>query len=340
MTPAAEYTSESAAVEAGLMGAILAVPEDDNPRLIYADWLDEHAVDAVCTDCHQGRRYGSDWINCPCRGTGRVSDGRRELAEFVRVQCELARLADCDHDKVNEVWLDGSCRVCPLRRRERELWTERLSDGYVRGYHWFTAPLGFSTTLDRFIDGGAHADRHGPGTPLGVVRRGFVSEVRCTLAAFVGGQPCRSCDGVGDDAGRAERYTVCPTCKGDPAFRTVGLAAELARRHPLTEVRLTDAEPWNGTSWYDAAQFLPANDEHPPSSIPSELFARLAGGYEPSARCRVYDEPKLAHAALGLAACRYARAAAGLTAPPPSAAAPAALGPPASAPPPGTRRPR
>jgi uncharacterized protein (TIGR02996 family) len=41
--------------------AILENPDDDGPRLVFADWLDDH--------------------------------GRPERAEFIRVQCELARMA-------------------------------------------------------------------------------------------------------------------------------------------------------------------------------------------------------------------------------------------------------
>jgi uncharacterized protein (TIGR02996 family) len=44
---------------AALLAAIRAAPDDDAPRLIYADWLDEHS--------------------------------QPERAEFIRVQCELAR---------------------------------------------------------------------------------------------------------------------------------------------------------------------------------------------------------------------------------------------------------
>jgi len=40
--------------------AIIGAPEDDKPRLIYADWLDDH--------------------------------GNRVRGEFIRVQCELPRL--------------------------------------------------------------------------------------------------------------------------------------------------------------------------------------------------------------------------------------------------------
>jgi uncharacterized protein (TIGR02996 family) len=49
---------------AALLAAIRAAPEDDAPRLIYADWLDEH--------------------------------GQPERAEFIRVQCELARHESAD----------------------------------------------------------------------------------------------------------------------------------------------------------------------------------------------------------------------------------------------------
>ena len=45
-----------------LLAAIRQAPDDDAPRLVYADWLDEH--------------------------------GQTEWAEFIRIQCELARTND------------------------------------------------------------------------------------------------------------------------------------------------------------------------------------------------------------------------------------------------------
>jgi uncharacterized protein (TIGR02996 family) len=57
---------------AALLAAVRAAPADDAPRLVYADWLDEH--------------------------------GQPERAEFIRLQCELARTDDP-----------------ALRRREAEL---------------------------------------------------------------------------------------------------------------------------------------------------------------------------------------------------------------------------
>ncbi len=76
-----------AATRASFLADIRARPEDDAPRLIFADWLDEH--------------------------------GEPERAEFIRVQCELARLGEDDP------------RCSSLKQRELQLldahqlrWTE------------------------------------------------------------------------------------------------------------------------------------------------------------------------------------------------------------------------
>jgi uncharacterized protein (TIGR02996 family) len=50
--------------DAAFLEAICAAPDDDTPRLVYADWLEEH--------------------------------GDRDRAEFIRVQIELARRGECD----------------------------------------------------------------------------------------------------------------------------------------------------------------------------------------------------------------------------------------------------
>src|SRR6202030_4321823 len=46
--------------EKSFLHAILEAPDDDTPRLVYADWLDEH--------------------------------GRPEQAEFIRIQCQLEKV--------------------------------------------------------------------------------------------------------------------------------------------------------------------------------------------------------------------------------------------------------
>jgi uncharacterized protein (TIGR02996 family) len=97
---------------AALLAAIRASPADDAPRLVYADWLDEH--------------------------------GQPQRAEFIRVQCELARA-------------DSTA----LRRREAEL---------LSAYHDnFAGPLAAPHLRFRFERGfivgfghtGVFAARHG-----------------------------------------------------------------------------------------------------------------------------------------------------------------------------------
>jgi uncharacterized protein (TIGR02996 family) len=59
--------------DAALLAAICAAPDDDAPRLVYADWLDEH--------------------------------GHPDRAEFIRVQCERAR-RPCPalHEREDRLW--------------------------------------------------------------------------------------------------------------------------------------------------------------------------------------------------------------------------------------------
>jgi uncharacterized protein (TIGR02996 family) len=76
-----------AATRAAFLADIRARPEDDSPRLIYADWLDDH--------------------------------GEPERAEFIRVQCQLARLGENDHRRVAIQHREGE-----LLERHRVSWTE------------------------------------------------------------------------------------------------------------------------------------------------------------------------------------------------------------------------
>jgi uncharacterized protein (TIGR02996 family) len=55
-------------VQAAILAAIADRPDDDTPRLAYADWLDDHAADLPDPDAARAR------------------------ADFIRVQCEVKRL--------------------------------------------------------------------------------------------------------------------------------------------------------------------------------------------------------------------------------------------------------
>jgi uncharacterized protein (TIGR02996 family) len=102
--------------------AIIENPDDDTPRLVYADWLDEH--------------------------------GQEERAEFIRVQCELARLTSDDP------------RRPKLKTRERELLNEHQRE--------WAGPLGRWAYPNEF-------------------RRGFVEAITIRPAVFLGVEvSCRS----------------------------------------------------------------------------------------------------------------------------------------------------
>lgn len=81
--------------EQAFLAAVIARPDDDLPRLVMADWLDER--------------------------------GESERAEFIRVQCELLD-RECEQLEAGNircgmvaVWGVKPCHWCTLRLREREL---------------------------------------------------------------------------------------------------------------------------------------------------------------------------------------------------------------------------
>ena len=201
---------------AALLAAILANPDDDLPRLMYADEIEPSE---------------------PAR------------AEFIRVQVELASLAvrcpsggDVERCRCEQF---GPCKWCaagePLRRREREFlrdWTRTLL-GEPKGL----APcrrgneLGYKTATGQFV--------------AVEFRRGFVAEVSLPLAAFAGG-PCPWCRGRGlewyADATGDMGDRECEACGGmfgkiRGSGLTTGVAPALFARHPVERVTLTDREP-------------------------------------------------------------------------------------------------
>ncbi len=119
-----------------LLAAVLADPEDDLPRLVYADWLEEN--------------------------------GQGELAEFIRVQCEMGRAP-----KRHGAGAFCQCRRCVLYRRECE-----LLDEYA--YLWFPPPL-----VACLSPAGTHFRVPTPGMVGAHVTRGFAGHIACTLADWL-----------------------------------------------------------------------------------------------------------------------------------------------------------
>lgn len=137
-------TTASATDGEALLAAILAEPDADDLRLIYADFLEE--------------------------------TGQPERAEFVRCQRRIATLeAASGHAKTTPLAFSCKCAVCveafPLRRRERELLGRWCVD--------WVAPLD-----RRAISGVSGCDVHFFGGWRLHFRRGLVEAARCALDAW------------------------------------------------------------------------------------------------------------------------------------------------------------
>ncbi len=176
--------------------AIITNPDDDAPRLIYADWLDENAGDVACGRCFPGNgcplclQHGhlkghETCYTCDlCFGTERVSNGLAERAEFIRVQCELAHERFANHPDPHDpvVWRFKSrspCKKCVerdgLRRREREL----LTDNH---FEWMGRPEGLATYRHPDGDHKWLVKKSGEGSSQIDIefRRGFIESITCT----------------------------------------------------------------------------------------------------------------------------------------------------------------
>jgi uncharacterized protein (TIGR02996 family) len=275
---AAAYTSDGD----NMLRAVLAAPEDDAPRLEYADWLDE-----------------------------RGQAGDTERAEFIRVQCELARAPErpaCDCDKKRpgspcaaDPWdLEYSAR----KDRERDL-LERHGHDWI-GRDWasvvnkapaLSVPNGWNNDMFTFA-------------------RGFVASVALPAAAFVGG-PCESCNGSGCAPEFRGILSPCPDCNRG---MTPGLAAALFAAHPVTEVRLADRVPLE----FDG-RFLWHNGDSPLSTeqdygdhLPAALFKLLEGNIRRPGRVtevvKSYATAEAAQSALSRTCVAYGRSLAPLPA--------------------------
>jgi uncharacterized protein (TIGR02996 family) len=127
------------AEERALLAAIIAQPEDDTPRLVYADWLQEH--------------------------------GREERAEFIRAQVWLARPRQVTETaRQRGEW---SARVRSLLQTHSERWRKELPSLPDVDWGWFERGMVQSVTLDvpgwdaAFSTGLAATFGH---TPLRVLR--------------------------------------------------------------------------------------------------------------------------------------------------------------------------
>lgn len=265
---AQELTSRMCDDERGFLKSLLSSPQEDMPRLVYADWLDENARDVPCDQCVDGDvgcsacegagvyydpPYSLNRLACPhcdegmlpdkcqkCHGSDTVSDGRRERAEFIRVQCELAALTSCCPVCNPETGHRRDCQLgdrgVALRQREREL----LGNDF-----WQYVAKGVSYACSR----------------------GFVSHVACPADMWL-----RVADAL---FWHPEQTAPCPRCQGRGGYACADTFNEVLdsplhccgtgrvprempdTAQPLTVVHLTDDElmsRWPTTDVVDRLQ--------------------------------------------------------------------------------------
>ncbi len=205
-----------------LLAAVRAAPDDDLPRLVLADWLEERGeaesrVELIRVQC-------DPLYTLPCEQVEYPLDGVEGLESYSDIEVRCL----CYHDgrtPPQEQW----CPQCRARHRAMQI-IEAGDDENTRHVpHPFTGD-GWTGYVVKTYD------------------RGFVHTVRGPLVSLIGGdcEPCgrgwltRHADGRPHD---------CPACHG--TGRTPGVLRELVRREPVTTVTLSDIhpDPTSGDMW-------------------------------------------------------------------------------------------
>lgn len=228
--------------QAALVRAVCAAPQDDSPRLVYADWLDDN--------------------------------GQPERAEFIRVQCELAR-ARVHPNGHTDLGDRDDCPTCPLRRRERNLWNDSRLNGAPHSWigtlawpriraNWLSS---HNVPLMTIYPNNSKVEIR--------VARGFVSSITLSTAAFLGG-PCDSCRGAGRD--NVPYGETCDRCGG--TGKVDGVAGKIFGVQPIERVMLSDAViHWSGgnmTCYVGGLGSFPKEHWRRLDGLPSQQAAREA----------------------------------------------------------------
>ncbi len=234
---------------APFLNAIRANPADDAPRLIYADELT--AIEEY------------------------------DRAEFIRVQCEFAKLNNTDrtcpdlddYGRSEPRWKEGICKCkgCMLRRREDKLL--HLDVPY---------PGGDGTKWSQW-ESWLGVDRVQSPTGWKWFSRGFVHTVTAPLATLIGGQ-CERCEG-GFVHGK---HPMSPSHKCDNCDfgRTAGILPQIVRSEcaVVEGVRASDKKPAEYV--HDYTWFI-EREPHDPNVgrnaesrmvLPRAIFNLLTGG--------------------------------------------------------------
>lgn len=168
----------------------IAAQAEDTPRLAYADWLEENAG---TIEIMQGAQSYSPSFLEPLPPVVTASDGRRERAEFIRVQIDIRNLYvplahiengftfTRDDSMDPDCWLADYKKplLAELRRRERELFKYGQTRALSGFSHTATYSRGFISEIScSWIAWHTHADA--------ILRAQPIERVRLTTRPHVG----------------------------------------------------------------------------------------------------------------------------------------------------------
>ena len=253
--------------------------DDDGPRLVFADFLEEQGL---------------------------------PLGEFIRVQVELASL-----ESIRIVNDDGE--VCGwkrkkdrdqhyrLRRRERELLEGNFCNWVPLAWH-----QGSGVSI-RMAEAGPTVEFTGSFLQSATFERGMIVEVTCRIGDFW--RECERCRGTGEidlmDRYGANRGGTYPACHGTG---NVGHGPAIVRAAPVEMVNVTDREPQGYP--YSANERRYAWHCHPlanSSHLPRVVFDLMDNyvGHDPNGpiRMKAYPTESAARLALSTALIQWAKSA-------------------------------
>jgi uncharacterized protein (TIGR02996 family) len=298
-------------------------PDDDGPRLVCADRLDEI-----------GQVYRAEFIRVQCR----ISDLNRQRLENADGDIKNVRNSPLGSRKrkLDKLLLN---MYSPLRRQEYELLNNNREE-----WSWDFSPDPKEEWY-HLTDGGLVCPRIGWEVKY---RRGFVAEVSLPLAAFLVGRFCYRCNGTGlimrGIQPRRQEYSPdiqyiikppsvvdfdCPACNGTGISPDFGGAAKaLFQNHPIEKVTLSDravigsvTDPVTGMlmSWYNKKMDGDTVQEWDSDDLPSELWellpesSRHVDQWGNTTGWTGFENVEDANRQLSLAAWKYGRKAAGLS---------------------------
>lgn len=207
--------------QSAFIAAIVASPDDDLPRLVYSDWLEEH--------------------------------GQSDRAEFIRVQCELAKVPDHFRWGNGEDDVSDNPRYFLLREQGKTLLRSTDAEMYNLYHRACWPPSRFT------------------------FRRGFLDTVRCEVGDWIG-EPCPNCIDQGADYETG--IVECGRCECTGEIGRMG--PTILQDFPtVRRVELDDKDPyWNGAGycWYSDGRPRPTATVPRIAELPDRLFKLLPTG--------------------------------------------------------------